>query len=550
MNGSDRPERMPIKLYLDGASEPFKIAIPPLRFRFKTLSLPDGPHELMVEASNGLAPPTRKSIPFFVRNGVAVSVTGLEADQCIGGQVNVLVNAYAGAKDVEFEPKRAETPQPVPSWMWMLVLAIGAWALTYVLLPRSVEQHHAAAPAALSGESLYMDTCARCHGEGGAGLPAGRFEGVMLVPALRGATHVSVAPTPVQLLSKVVVGVEDTQMPAWGPLFENDALLAVVNHVRRAWGHDASTISLNQRAAPPPVLALDAARRGDLLQRNANALAYVGLPRSATPVLFRRGDRAGGTVGASDLAARWSAYWQALDAGVRVHVELSDMRYSYDARALSREGAFVVGSGRMDQWAERDSETLARARGRTLRVYQRRANRWFLALDFADLPFRVGAEPEAAPPPSETKRKRVAKPPPGKPLGFEEVMALFEGMGRSAKTAPHGNFWRVSYDEFVAQHFEYELPDGIAQVRMVVPYDSEKSNLIRALRDGKGMICLLKGSLREVDIRRMPVGTAPLDEDQVAAISHWIDQGCPERAGEASQLPRVPADDLLRQGPK
>ena len=124
---------------------------------------------------------------------------------------------------------------------------------------------------------------------------------------------------------------------------------------------------------------------------------------------------------------------------------------------------------------------------------------------------------------------------------------MFEGLGRSAKSAPHGTFWRLDYQAFVNQVFEYELPDAIARVRMVVPYDSARSNLLRAVRDGKRMICGLPGGqLREVDIRRMPVGVTPLDDVQIDALAAWIDAGCPERAGEPSALPRRPADQLLQ----
>jgi len=66
----------PIKLYLDDAAEPFKVAEPPLRFSLSTIPLADGAHTLRVEAANGLAPPTIKEIPFRVRNGVAVTVSG------------------------------------------------------------------------------------------------------------------------------------------------------------------------------------------------------------------------------------------------------------------------------------------------------------------------------------------------------------------------------------------------------------------------------------------------------------------------------------------
>ena len=72
-------------------------------------------------------------MPFQVRNGVAVSVSGLEANQRVGGQLDLIVNAYAGNTETDFEPRRAETPRPVPTWTWVLLLAVAAWALAYTL---------------------------------------------------------------------------------------------------------------------------------------------------------------------------------------------------------------------------------------------------------------------------------------------------------------------------------------------------------------------------------------------------------------------------------
>src|SRR5256885_198995 len=84
-----------IRLYLDEDKEPFKTARPPLRFQFSTLHLADGPHTLRVEAHNGLAGDSIKEIPFHVRNGVAITVSGITPQQEIAGQVGLVINAYA-----------------------------------------------------------------------------------------------------------------------------------------------------------------------------------------------------------------------------------------------------------------------------------------------------------------------------------------------------------------------------------------------------------------------------------------------------------------------
>ena len=53
-------------------------------------------YRLRIEAHNGLAGESVREIPFHVRNGVAITVSGLEPHQEIAGQAGVIINAYAG----------------------------------------------------------------------------------------------------------------------------------------------------------------------------------------------------------------------------------------------------------------------------------------------------------------------------------------------------------------------------------------------------------------------------------------------------------------------
>ena len=536
----------PIKLFLDGAEEPFKIALPPLRFRFSTLHLADGPHELRIEASNGLAPPTVRRVPFHVRNGVALSVSGLSARQTIGGQVELIVNAFAGNTEVDFEPLRAETPQPIPTWIWVLFLAVIAWALFYLFnphIPRGGDDYVPPDPTSNRGEQIYVDSCARCHGEQGQGIGDAKDASFFRVPPLRNATAMAVAASPAPLLTKVIVGARQTQMPAWGPLLSNDALVDVVNHVRGAWGHDASPIRLRFRDPPRGVLDLESRLVAAIRAKDATALAAVGWPLGARPIVFRRGDDNGGTIGRREVTKRWADYFEAQCDGAVTALQLREVRYDFEPEAVEREGATVIAMGRVYQASRTHEGGTAAARGRFIRIYRRKRGRWHLALDFADLPFRVGCgpEPERTPPP---------KPPPpvdlGAPLGYAEVKGLLAGIGKDASGAPHANFWDLSYQAFVDFVFDYELVEGDARVRLVVPYHSDKSNLIRSLRDNATMLCALGGDIIEVDVRRMPVAAAPLSEKQIAQLAAWVDAGCPEVGGSPSGQARREPEELLR----
>jgi hypothetical protein len=67
-----------------------------------------------------------KEIPFTVRNGPGIAVVGLSDGDTVRGRVPLLVNAFASRPGDIFEPIRAETPAPVPTWAWVLFLVVVA----------------------------------------------------------------------------------------------------------------------------------------------------------------------------------------------------------------------------------------------------------------------------------------------------------------------------------------------------------------------------------------------------------------------------------------
>jgi hypothetical protein len=72
-------------------------------------------------------------VAFTVRNGPAITVQGLAPGDVVGGSVAHVVHAYAGGDDENWEPSQAETPSPVPTWAWVVVIGIFAWAMYYVV---------------------------------------------------------------------------------------------------------------------------------------------------------------------------------------------------------------------------------------------------------------------------------------------------------------------------------------------------------------------------------------------------------------------------------
>ena len=120
-----------VDVYLDGGREPLLSYRPPVRFELDTTALEDGPHTLRVEAFDSHGNKGLRTISFTVRNGPGITVSGLHDNDVLEGTVPVLVNSYGGAVENRWEPSRAETPSPVPTWGWVLVILFVAFGLYY-----------------------------------------------------------------------------------------------------------------------------------------------------------------------------------------------------------------------------------------------------------------------------------------------------------------------------------------------------------------------------------------------------------------------------------
>jgi mono/diheme cytochrome c family protein len=568
----EREHSEPIKLYLDDDAEPFKIAPAPLTFQFNTIALPDGPHRLRIEASNGLAPPTLKVIPFTVRNGVAITVSGLEKEQTIAGQVQMVINAYAGSTEVDFQPRRAETPQPIPTWAWVVFLAVIAWTMYYVVTPQvessaSVEMARHHSPE--EGARVYSDTCARCHGETGLGLAP-------KVPPLLDA-QIALAPTPAPLLMKVTASTQGSMMPEWGTRLTNEEIVGVVNHVRHSWGHDSSEIQLSHRNPPEGIDLLHRRISRALKARDLSDLMLCcAQDGGLQPQIFRTDgvDQRG----ALAVRSAWANYFEALaeSRAAVTQISLPDARYDYDPATVDQDGSVVIATGRLFLETKNDQGRSDIAKGRFIRIYQLVAGTWQMVFDFADIPMAVGcvpgtvicppegggpAIPASAPGALTTTGNDVETPaPPGPPpgvtpgstpaatgdaIGYADVQQYFRDLGKEARSAPHETFWEFPYRKFVDLVFPIDWGEA-ATYRSLVVGSSAASNLIRALKDGKGIVVDHPDGTTTIkdDLGRMPKGGPYMPDDRIAKIAAWIDAGCPELpGGPGLAAPAAPAGD-------
>lgn len=280
-----------VDVFLDGGSEPLLSYRPPVRFELDTTALADGPHTLRVEAFDSRGNKGLRTINFTVRNGPGIAVHGVNENDVIEGRVPVLVNAYGGASDQHWEPSRAETPAGIPTWAWVLVIVIAAFALFYGVqqwnqpnvFPGMLREGGASGvtaaaaapsgadaaagaggggPAAVApepagwsaadqarGAALYGSNCASCHQAEGQGM-AGIF------PPLAG-DHLVVADDPSGhidavlhgLLGVVIDGVAyASPMPSFAHMNDGDLAL-ILSHERTSWGNDAPLVSAEDVAA-------------------------------------------------------------------------------------------------------------------------------------------------------------------------------------------------------------------------------------------------------------------------------------------------------------
>jgi mono/diheme cytochrome c family protein len=250
-----------IEVFLDDGKEPVASYSPPGRFELDTTILNDGPHRLRIVASDRYGRRGFRVIPFEVRNGPGIAVDGLREGDVVEGKVEVLINAYGGAYEENWEPGRAETPKPAPTWAWVAFILVVAWAMYYAVQQWSpppqfaqtptygkigIQEATGRKPAAL-GADLYRTSCASCHQNNGQGVPD-------LFPPLAGNTVVTAA-DPTEHVKVVLFGKKggkiqgvtySAEMPAWKDQLSDEEVAAVINHERTSWGNSAPAVSAEE----------------------------------------------------------------------------------------------------------------------------------------------------------------------------------------------------------------------------------------------------------------------------------------------------------------
>lgn len=126
-------ESCKVKLFIDNDVQPIAELATPVQFELNTHKLTDGEHTLKIISQSPTGREGIKEIKFFVRNGPAIDIEGLKNDDVVDGSMPLMINAYDKGDLQNFNIEGSETPQSIPSWMWIILIAFFGWAAYYAI---------------------------------------------------------------------------------------------------------------------------------------------------------------------------------------------------------------------------------------------------------------------------------------------------------------------------------------------------------------------------------------------------------------------------------
>jgi hypothetical protein len=103
-----------------------------VHFELDTRKLVDGNHTLKIVSKDPTGKEGVRVIPFEVRNGPAIAIEGIKKNAIVDGVLPLMINAYGKGDQKKFLIEGSETPQSVPSWVWILIIGIAGWAFYYL----------------------------------------------------------------------------------------------------------------------------------------------------------------------------------------------------------------------------------------------------------------------------------------------------------------------------------------------------------------------------------------------------------------------------------
>ncbi|MEO7175778.1 MAG: cytochrome C [Saprospiraceae bacterium] len=122
-----------VTIFVDDELQPIAELATPVQFELDTHKLTDGEHVLKLVSKSPTGREGMRKIKFIVRNGPAIAVEGISENAVVDGILPLMINAYDKGNQKSFAIDGSETPQSVPSWLWIIVIAFAGWAAYYVI---------------------------------------------------------------------------------------------------------------------------------------------------------------------------------------------------------------------------------------------------------------------------------------------------------------------------------------------------------------------------------------------------------------------------------
>jgi ABC-type uncharacterized transport system ATPase subunit len=128
-----KEDKSKIILFVDDDLQPIAELFAPVQFELDTRKLTDGEHTLKLVSKSPTGREGIRKIKFVVRNGPAIAVEGLSENGVVDGIIPLMINAYDKGNQKKFIIEGSETPQSVPNWLWILLVAFLGWAAYYII---------------------------------------------------------------------------------------------------------------------------------------------------------------------------------------------------------------------------------------------------------------------------------------------------------------------------------------------------------------------------------------------------------------------------------
>jgi|SRR5690554_1077378 len=122
-----------VKLFVDDEPQPIAELSTPVQFELNTLKLTDGEHVLKIISKSPNGREGIRKIKFIVRNGPAIDIEGLSENKVVDGKMPIMINAYDQGDHHNFIIEGSETPQSIPSWLWIILISFFGWAAFYAI---------------------------------------------------------------------------------------------------------------------------------------------------------------------------------------------------------------------------------------------------------------------------------------------------------------------------------------------------------------------------------------------------------------------------------